>query len=166
MKIDDDHFYRGAALIQVAEHPNFTAINEFKKRKRKFPNAYKINEDIVIYCKYCKRPTGKYKEYTFTFTPENLDDLKNIDNIINKLFVVFVCVRARHICIIKYASLMELINIRKKAIGREENIYTIVIKLPKGKSFRVNMNQPGRKKIYLTEPLIVSRNLFPKILFD
>ena len=27
MKIRDDHMFHGAALIQIAEHPRFTAIN-------------------------------------------------------------------------------------------------------------------------------------------
>ena len=27
MKIDDDHMYHGAVLLQIAEHPRFTAIN-------------------------------------------------------------------------------------------------------------------------------------------
>jgi len=165
MKIDDDHLYRGAALIQVAEHPDFTAINVFKKRKRIFPNAYKINEDIGIYLKYSKKPTRNYKEYIFTFMPEHLDELKNIDNNINRLFITFVCVKARQICVIKYSDLIELIKKRKKIIGFEEDVYTIVITLPKNSSFRVNMNYPGKKKTYLSNPLIVSRNAFPKILF-
>ena len=27
MKIDDDHLYHGSALLQITEHPTFTAIN-------------------------------------------------------------------------------------------------------------------------------------------
>ena len=30
MRIDKDHLYYGAAVIQIAEHPSFTAINDFK----------------------------------------------------------------------------------------------------------------------------------------
>jgi len=30
MNIDDNHMYHGAALIQIAEHPQFTAINSLK----------------------------------------------------------------------------------------------------------------------------------------
>jgi len=34
MKIADDHLYHGAALLQIAEHAQFTAINRLTTTKR------------------------------------------------------------------------------------------------------------------------------------
>jgi hypothetical protein len=49
MKIDDDHMYHGAALIQIAEHPQFTAINSFEGKLAHYENTYRINGDVAVY---------------------------------------------------------------------------------------------------------------------
>ncbi len=166
MHIDDDHLFRGAALTQIAEHPNFTAINVFKKKKRIYNNAYKINEDIGIYIKYSKKPTKNFKEYVFTFLFKHLENLKKLDSMITKLFVVFVCVKDREICVISYSEILKLIEERKRRVEHGEETYTILVTISKNSRFRVYMNYPGRKKMYLSKPIIISRNQFPKILFE
>ena len=46
MKINDDHMYHGAALIQIAEHPQFTAINSFPHDGHASRSAFLVNLDI------------------------------------------------------------------------------------------------------------------------
>ena len=58
MKINDDHMYHGAALTQIAEHPQFTAINAFKHANRPSRSAFRINDDIGVYLKYASKPKG------------------------------------------------------------------------------------------------------------
>jgi hypothetical protein len=70
MKIRDDHMYHGAALIQIAEHPQFTAINSMKVKAVKYENAYKINDDISVYLKYSTKPNKAFREYVFNFHKE------------------------------------------------------------------------------------------------
>ena len=48
MHIDDDHLYHGSALIQIAEHPHFTAINSLKVKGKLVRAAYKINDQMEV----------------------------------------------------------------------------------------------------------------------
>jgi hypothetical protein len=109
MKIDDDHLYHGAALIQIAEHPQFTAINALKRGTKTYRVAYKVNDSIAVYLKYATKPIGAAAEYVFTFNEENLAELNEIVSVTPKTFVVLVCVRDRQNCCVSHAELQELI---------------------------------------------------------
>lgn len=165
MKIHDDHLYHGAALIQIAEHPQFTAINSMKLKRNIVRTAYKINDDIGIYLKYARRPTKAFKEYPFTFNTEHLSDLAAIATSTNKLYVALVCVKGKEICCISYRELSALIEKRRKAKKADEEQYTILVTMLAGKSMRVYVNSPGEKKKILGRQLVVSRSAFPAKLF-
>ena len=64
--------YHGAALIQIAEHPEFTAINSLKVKGKVLPNSYKINDGIGVHMKYASRPANTFGEYQFTLPQEEL----------------------------------------------------------------------------------------------
>jgi len=49
MRISDEHFYHGAALTQIAEHPKFTVINGFRINKKLSRSAFKVNDGIGIF---------------------------------------------------------------------------------------------------------------------
>jgi hypothetical protein len=164
MKIADDHLYHGAALIQIAEYPQFKAINPLKLNRRVLRTAYMVNNDIGVYLKYARRPTKKYKEFCFTFHKEHLKDLSDISQAINKLFLGLVCVRGREICCLSYRLLNRLIQGRRKANGADEDQYTILVTIPVGRSMRVYVNPPGEKGKMLGQ-ITVARNSFPKLLF-
>jgi hypothetical protein len=165
MKIHDDHLYHGAALIQIAEHPQFTAINSLKLKTKILRTAYKINDDIGVYLKYARRPTKTFKEYPFTFHKDHLKELSDISEVIDKLFLALVCVKARAVCCLSYGELTALIERRKRARKADEDQYTILVTIPQGKSLRVYVNVPGEKKKILGRQLIVPRNSFPNKLF-
>ena len=63
MRIHDDHMYHGAALIQVAEHKSFTAINALKTSSGLHRNAYKINDEIGLYLKSLLSKNGFKKNF-------------------------------------------------------------------------------------------------------
>jgi len=165
VKIDNDHLYHGAALIQIAEHPQFTAINSLKVKGEVVRAAYKINDHIAVYLKYAAKTHGRFKEYVFTFHSDHLETIEALADANPETFIVLVCVKGRHICCIEASELSELIESRKEAAQTEEDTYTVLVTMPSGKSMRVYMNQPGQRKTMLGKPLIVSRSAFPNVLF-
>lgn len=166
MKIHDDHLFHGAALIQIAEHKQFTAINSLIVGGEKHRSAYMINDHIGVYLKYGANPNGTFNEYTFTFNTDHLKSLEQIKNKVESLFLVLVCVQGREICGISYEEFLELVERRRKKRGEEEDQYTLKLTVPAGKSMRVYVDFPGQKKTILGKPIVVPRNRFPNILFD
>lgn len=165
MRIDDDHMYHGAALIQIAEDPLFTAINSFKLASGVSRVAYRINDDIGVYLKYASNPTPAHREYVFTFRKEHLAEFGEIAKTAQKVFAALVCVKARQVCCLPYEGLTKLILARRKAKGAAENQYVILVTLPQGKSFRVYVNAPGVRNTMLGKAVVVSRNDFPSEIF-
>jgi hypothetical protein len=167
MHIHQRHLYHGAALIQIAEHPEFTAINPFLIDGENSHNAYRINDNTGIYAKYASNPNASTSDYLFTFNQENLDELANVDELCGKLFVALICISSSSICCLGYDQLMTLIQMRSLAIGHPEGTYSVLVRAPAGRSFRVNVNRPGRRGQYLPRAeIVVARNKFPRDLFE
>jgi len=168
LRIDKNHLYHGAALLQIAEDPHFKAINPIMVAKSASRSAYDIHgskKRAGVYLKYATDPTPSYGEYVFNFQDEHLAELDEIAPIVPKLFLALVCVSAREICCLQYEQLLALIQERKKRRGAAEDTYTVLVTAEKGKSFRVYMNVPGVKKTKFGE-LTISRNDFPKAIFE
>jgi hypothetical protein len=69
------------------------------------------------------------------------------------------------ICVLTEAGFEEHRARRQNAKGGPEPHYQLLGAVPQGKSFRVYMNAPGKKKTALTNQ-IVSRNDFPRAIFE
>ena len=90
------------------------------------------------------------------------------------MYLVLIVVKKSEICCVSYDEFKEWLSKRyvamlvsSKHTGEEEASSTILVNVPTGKSFRVNMNRPGRRKVYLSpKPQIVARNRFPDVLFE
>jgi hypothetical protein len=164
MKIDDDHMYHGAALIQIAEHPQFTAINSFKGKLADHENTYRINSDIAVYLKYAGKPNKAHSEYVYTFNKSNLAELDAIAKN-GKLFLALVCVKAREVCCLSYDQLLILIRRRQKAAGKVEDHFVLLVTAQKNAGLHVYVNAPHKKNTKLGKDIIVSRNAFPDNLF-
>ncbi len=165
MQINDKHMYHGAAIAQIAEHPSFTAINVFKDADRISRNAFRVNDDIAVYFKYATTQTRRHNEFVFTFTADNLDEIRRIANLVPRTFLALVCVKARHICCLTHDKLENLLDRRTQDVGYEEHQYTVLATLEQGKSFRVYVNKSGQKNATLGNPILISRNKFPDDLF-
>ncbi len=165
MKIHDDHMYHGAALTQVAEHPQFTAINAFSHGGHSSRSGFLVNHDVGIYLKYATKKTRRFDEFIFTFSADHIAEIDALEQKAEKVFIVFVCVQAKEICCIRRAELHALIAQRELARGTGEDIHTVVVTVPTGKSCRVYMNFPGARKKMLGE-IIVPRNRFPNAIFE
>ncbi len=164
MKIRDDHKYHGAALIQVAEHELFTAINSLKLGEKVFQNAYKINDEIALFLKYARNENEAFGEFVFTYSTHQLDELLEVRDGNVKTYVAMICVAAREICCISCDELVDMIDKRKKIKGAGEDQYNLLVTAPIGKSLRIYLNEPGKKNAKLEEK-IVSRKDFPERLF-
>ncbi len=172
MKIDKDHLYYGAAVIQIAEHPSFTAINDFQRNRETIRCAYWVNQDIGAYIKYRTEAdrvatwgTKDANEYLFVFNEENLDHIRNMKRRAQSSFVCFVCVEDKQICCISTEELLALVARRRSALGRDERQYTVVVALPKGSKFRVFVTPPRTRNKVLGDPILVAQKDFPDRLF-
>ena len=166
MKINDDHMFHGAVLTQIAEHPQFTAINGIRNGEKLSRCAFRVNDSIGVFLKYASEPTQPYKEYIFNFGRDAKKELNTLNDISEKVFISLVCVNDRQICCISYEEFDNWIKKRQQKLGKKESTSTILVRLQKGKSFRVNMNEPGRRGKYLEGTQVVARNRFPNALFE
>ena len=166
MKINNDHMYHGAALTQIAEHRQFTSINAVRIGGVVSRSAFRINETIGVFLKYATQPKPPDNDYIFTFTDPNKDELRSLNRRCDDVYIAMVCVQDRHICCISYAELTAWLEKREEALLHGENTSTILVRLPKGKAFRVNMNKPRRRRVYLDEAQLIPRNRFPNVLFE
>ena len=165
MRIRDEHLYHGAALNQIAEHKQFTAINSLKVKGHVSRSAFKVNASITVYLKYASRPNKSFQEYVFTFNQDHLTELSDIAEIGDELYLALVCVKDCEICCLGYRDFAKMIQQRRKSFGGDEDQYTVLATIEVGKAFRVYMNQPGKKGTRLGTPKSVARNRFPNALF-
>lgn len=165
MKINNDHMYHGAALTQIAEHPQFTAINAFVTRTETSRCGFLVNQDIGIYLKYATKPNKSFAEFVFTFTDDNITEIDTLAQKAGRTFIVFICVQAKEICCISRDQFKSLIAKRRKALGSDERVHTIIITIPNGRNCRVYMNYPGTRRKCLGK-FTVPRNKFPMALFE
>src|SRR5690606_34556492 len=112
MKIRTEHQTLGAALMQIAENENFTAINPLKLKGEKINNAFLINTDTCVFLKYGQEPkqTG---EYQFTYTSEHLESVYAAAEHHQKVFVGLVCVEDQEICCLDLEQLRSMIAARR-----------------------------------------------------
>jgi hypothetical protein len=169
LRIDKNHLYHGAALLQIAEDPHFKAVNSILTKRGPSRSAYEIlgqgKRRSAVFLKFATTPTQAFEEYVFNFNRDQLAELEEIASVVPRVFLALICVTARHICCLPYEELLNLISGRRERKGSKEAIYTLLVTMPKNKSFRVYMNVPGRRKQQFGE-IVISRNDFPSVMFE
>lgn len=164
LKIRIEHKYIGAALMQIAEHPQFTAINSMKIKDKHVNNAFKINNNIGIFCKYASKPNEKNK-YLFTFNSEQMENIKLIHNTNEKLCLALICIEDEEICCLSYEQFEMLLESRRKSAKGDEEQYQIIVTAKQGASLRVCVNAAGKKGATAGKPIVISRKSFPESVF-
>ena len=164
MKINDDHMYHGAALTQVAEHELFTSINAVRVAGKLSRSAFRVNESIGLYIKYAGKPVGP--DYVFTYSKQNKKELESLNKLCEDVYLALACIKDRQICCVSLTDFRAWLSKRESELGHSEDTSTILVNLPAGKAFRLNMNQPNVRKKYLAKPQIVARNKFPSAMFE
>ena len=167
LKITQKDQYHGAAIIQIAEHDSFTAINSFTlKNGTKSTRSFKINGKTGIMFKYASRP-NHHHEYIFTFNQEQIEELKELDNMNAQTFFAGVCIQDRDICLVDYNTISELIKQRKMLSKKHEDKYNLIVIAKKNHAFRVSMNRPDTKGCHINDKdeYVIPRNDFPQKIF-
>ena len=164
MNIDKYHMYHGAALLQIAEDPRFTAINSIEVSGQKSRSAYRINDNIGIFLKYSSKPSG-IDEYAFTFTEGHLQELDAIDVQMDQTFIALVCVKDREIACLTLPQLQDMVEQRRKEKGEPEEQYVVLVTAPERSKLRAYVNKPGKRGRILGEALLINRRSFPEALF-
>ena len=117
-KLPRDHKFHGAALLQIAEDPRFTAINSIEIGGQRSRSAYRINDTTGIFMKYASRPSRNLGEYAFTFTDDHLEELEAIDSQMANTFIALVCVKDREIACLPLPQLQKLVARRPEGKRR------------------------------------------------
>lgn len=164
MKVRLEHQNIGAAVMQIAEHEQFTAINSLKLNGSAISNAFLINSHIAVLCKYASEPNAN-DEYIFTFTEDYMNTLSSLLQKHDALFFGLVCVEGGEICCLSKVQFQELLNYRKESAGGDETQYVILVSMKAGSSFRVYVNAAGKKGKFAGKQLIISRKAFPDAIF-
>lgn len=164
MKVEEKHFYHGAAVMQIAEDEHFTAINPLRLNGTICHNGFLVNENIAVYFKYAGKPNGNH--YQFNFKQESIEELKRIKEQHPHLFIALVCVQDREICGLTYEKFSKLHQRRRKNAGHDEDQLVVLAQLPEGKKFRVYVNAAGTKNTHLGRQFLVARMGFPGMLFN
>jgi hypothetical protein len=86
--------------------------------------------------------------------------------LVPRAYLALVCVEGREICCLRYEQLETLVRRRRRARGKEEDQYTLLVRMPFRKEFRVYVNAPGRKNRLLGERILVPRKAFPSSIFQ
>ena len=165
-KVRDFHFFHGAALAMIAEHEQFTAVNSVVEGGHRVHAAYRVNDDAGLYVKHATRPRPDSCEYAFSFSQENLEEIRRLSLAASWVVIALVCVGSRTVCALTRQEFEELVDARRAAKGEEESQYKILVDAEKGKQLRAYVDAPGHRRLCLEPRHTVPRTRFPGILFD
>lgn len=146
-RIDEYHRYHGAALSQVAEHPDFSSVNKVVGMDSR--SVYQINHNIGMYVKHS---TLENNEWRFTFAPTHQEEVRQLFvRFPDRTFVVLVC--GDEICCLTYGEYAACID------ENFDESEWLEIWRPEGGRFRVRgaCGELPRK---------IPLNRFPGFLFD
>ncbi len=164
MKIHLEQQNIGAALMQIAEHQQFTAINKLKIKGRPINNGFLVNGDIALLCKYATEPNAG-GEYVFTLNQDYMNNIRKVQKGKHNVFFALVCVQEGEICCLNEEQFDTLIGNRLKSAKIEEDQYQILVTARKGSSLRVYVNAYGKKGKIAGKRFTIARNAFPDSIF-
>lgn len=151
--------------MQIAEHPQFTAINAMKIKGEQIGNAFKINNNIGILCKYASEPNAG-GEYLFNFLPDNINAIQKMIKHNEHFFVVLVCVEDAEICCLSSKDFEALVEHRRRSARQDEESYQILVTAEQGNSLRAYVNAYGKKGRIAGKKLVIPRKAFPDQIFS
>lgn len=144
MKINDRHFYHGAALAQIVEYGGFKALNKLDEKY----GHYLVNTNQRIMVKY----STAADEWHFTFSEDDLAILQSDLGQPGKTFVCLVC-GGSTICALTEDDFKQVIDL---AAGSQQCIDPW---FPAGGSIRVRGTLGDLDHT-------IRHNAFPSILFE
>ena len=172
MTIDNHDLYYGAALKQIADHRLFKSINAEWQGTEKSRCAYRINTDIGVYIRAATKPVSG--EYVFNFKSENIEEVRALEKVCNKVFIVLVCYNAkaiargsrmahyRQICVLRPSQIDVLIKTKVSDPNAQHNI---LISVPSSRNMRAAVTIPGKRGGRMELTRKIPRNAFPQLIF-
>jgi hypothetical protein len=97
--IDKQHFYHGAALIQLLDHSHCNSINKFRM-------GFIVNDKTYVFLKYTTKNRSPWR---FTFSEDDISHVRNENRNNGNLFIVLIC-GGDGICTINIDEFNLLIN--------------------------------------------------------
>lgn len=165
MKIRLEQQNIGAAVMQIAEHDQFTAINTLTINGNKISNAFLVNHDTAVLCKYSSEPNS-IGGYVFTYNEEHMENISELSEKYGKIYFGLVCVEDGEICCLSKEQFYQLIDYRKTSAGTDESSYAILVTMKSGASFRAYVNAAGKRGHFAGKQLTIARKNFPNALFS
>jgi len=101
--MQDFEFFHGAAVIKIVHSGRFKTIESFGKSN----SVYLIDEKIGLYIKYSQK---RMSPWVFTFDKEHVKEIKDINDLLSNIFIVFVC-NDDGICCIDWKEFCTLISV-------------------------------------------------------
>lgn len=147
MTIQKKDLFHGAALTQIVEHERFKALNKADDRRY---GHYLMNHNVVLSVKYAT--TARQSNYSFTFSPKDIDSIKRDALSGKEAFVVLVCGEVVIAC-------LTFDDIQDKFEFDVDAVQSLRVRVDPGKRLRVT----GGKGI---SELLIPRNRFPDCLFE
>lgn len=145
MKNKKLHLYHGIALTQIVEHESFTALNRGSQKY----GHYLINTDRHVFVKYS---TAERESWSFTFSTEELTEIREAVHKHQKFFVCLVCGETT-VCALTIDEICEVMNLK------DQDRQSIKVTVPQGGSCHV-VGALGKLK------RAVPHNSYPKKLFE
>lgn len=145
MKTQELDIYHGIALAQIVRHKSFKAINSGSD---KFGH-YVINNNCHLLIKY---RTNDEEPWTFVFSPEEIEALKEIVKKGDFVFVCLVCGNVT-VCALSFEEIQDLLS------GKSQVQQSITVKAQPNASLHVRGSQGALDKT-------IPHNSFPKKLFE
>lgn len=145
MGIAKQHFYHGAALMQIVEHEAFNALNKATGAY----GHYAINHDVRLHVKYS---TSETRTYNFQFDKDELKRLRDDHEAKGwRVFATLVC-NNEGVCVIRMDEMMQLMDI-------EGDGGTVVVTAEPGRWFGIRCGGLDLNRR-------IPRTAFPKRIFE
>jgi hypothetical protein len=145
VKIQEQDFYHGAALMQIVEHETFKALNKVSDGY----GHYLVNTDKHVFVKY---RTGARSPWQHTFSQDEVQAFADLITEEEEVWLCLVCGELT-ICALGADEIAEVLNLEPD--GQQ----WIRVEVPRGGSCHVSGSHGSMRRA-------VPHNSFPNKVFD
>jgi len=159
--------YYAVALYQIAAHEKSTTINGTGTRTPRGFSSFVINDSVPIYLKYTTAPYGNPPKYQFTFEPNNLEEIAELQSRAKSsdVFIVLVIAddknKVYETCCLSNKIFQKILDSREWT-GVVTRVLLVEVQ---SKFFHVFCAVDGKRNKRIGEELI-PKNCFPDAIFQ
>ena len=166
MRIDNEDYFHGAALVQVARHNSCSGVVGVKPADGGVRGMFLVNTFTALCLRFARVPIRRSRStYLFKFDEPALDALYRLTSEFPAVFLGFVCEPVGHICCLALDDFRKLHDLRQQAEGsRQGQCFDLLVDATRRKQFHVYVRHPRKRKTRLDQ-VIVPRDAFPGRIF-